>query len=109
MAKYLSVWRYNLNAPWPTDPIESEKVNETLLAATDHLLETGEFQEFGFFSDGMGGYAISAGDSKDMLRRAWTLTPLILSEVHEIVPYETGKKIMRALFKAQIEQVSASK
>jgi hypothetical protein len=109
MAKFLSVWRYNLNAPWPTDPTESEKINETLLAATDNLLKAGEFQEFGFFPDGMGGYAISTGESKDMLRRAWTLTPLILSEVHEIVPYETGKEVMRAFFKAQAEQVAAIK
>jgi hypothetical protein len=99
MAKFLSLWRYNLNAPWPTDPIESEKINEMLLAATDNLLETGEFQEFGFFPDGMGGYAVSTGDAKDVLRRAWTLTPLILSEVHEMVPYETGKEVIRGIAK----------
>jgi hypothetical protein len=109
MAKFLSIWRYNLNAPWPTDPTESEKINEMLLAATDNLLKTGELLEFGFFPDGMGGYAISTGDSKDMLRRAWTFTPLILSEVREMVPYETGKEVMRELFKAQAEQMAAMK
>lgn len=100
MTRFLTIWRYNLNAQWPTDSPESEKMNEMLLEATDNLLKTGEFLEFGFFPDGLGGYAISSGESKDMLRRAWTLTPLILSEVHEMVPYETGKEVIRGFFKA---------
>jgi hypothetical protein len=35
--------------------------------------------------------------------------PLILGEVHEIVPYETGKAVMRELFKTQTAQMEAMK
>ena len=101
MAKWLNVWPYNLNAPWPMDPAEGEKLQEMMLSTIDNLSKTGGFLEFGFFPDGIGRYAISTGESKDNLRRAWTFGPFIVAEVHEIVPYETGKEVMRELFKAQ--------
>jgi hypothetical protein len=49
------LWCYNLNAPWPMDPAEGEKLNEMMFAAIDDCLKTGEVLEFGFFPDGMGG------------------------------------------------------
>jgi hypothetical protein len=108
MAKIMTLWRYNLNAPWPIDPAEGEKLNEMMFAAIDDWLKTGEMLEFGFFPDGMGGYAIS-GDSKDVLKQSMSIGPFILVEPHEIVPYETGREIMKGLFKAQAEAAEAMK
>ncbi|MGZ7171893.1 MAG: hypothetical protein ACXVI1_11920 [Halobacteriota archaeon] len=35
MAKFLSLWRLNPSAPWPTDPAEGEKLNEMMWAAIE--------------------------------------------------------------------------
>jgi hypothetical protein len=98
------LWCYNLNAPWPMDPAEGEKLNEMMFAAIDDCLKTGEVLEFGFFPDGMGGYAIS-GSSKDVFKLSSSIGPFILVEEHEIVPYETGREVMKELFKAQAEAI----
>jgi hypothetical protein len=108
MTKYLVLWRANLNAPWSTDPAEGAKQSEMMLAVIDDWLKTGEMLEFGFFPDGMGGFAISV-DAKAVFKQSGSLSPFILVEAHEIVPYETGKEIARGLMKAQAEQMEAMK
>jgi hypothetical protein len=102
MVKYLSLWFANPNAPWPTDPVESAKLNELAWASLDHKLQTGDMEEIGF----------SRMEDQDMLLR--TEKPKISSagcpdlppsicEPHEVVPYETAKEVMRGVLKAQPE------
>jgi hypothetical protein len=55
------VWRQNLAAPCPEDPAEAYKLNEQIFAGVDALVKKGELVEFGFFPDGLSGYAISTG------------------------------------------------
>jgi hypothetical protein len=74
-----------------------------LFAAVDNWLKTGGVQEFGFFPDGKSGYVIAEGDSKDIFGRTFSHYPFIESKVQEIVPYETGKEIMRGVLKAKAE------
>ncbi len=103
MAKFLNVWHYNNSAPWPTDPVEMTKLTEMMFAAIDAALKTGDVLEFGFFPDGQSGYSIASGESKDTLRRVSGFTPWVVSEVYEMVPYETGKETLRGVYKAQAE------
>jgi len=103
MAKFLGLWRFNPMAPMPTDPIEAAKMFEMMFAAMDNLIKTGEVQEFGFFPDGTSGYTISSGGSKGQLRGSFSFYPFVGIEVHEIVPYETGKEVLRGVMKAQAE------
>jgi hypothetical protein len=35
MAKFLSLWRYNPNAPWPIDPTEMAKIWKMFFAELD--------------------------------------------------------------------------
>jgi hypothetical protein len=109
MAKFLNVWHYNMSAPWPTDPVEMAKVSEMMFAMLDKALKEGLLLEFGFFPDGMGGYAIAEGESKDSLRRTSGFFPWVMPEVHEMVPYETGKEVLRGVFKAQAEAMATMK
>jgi hypothetical protein len=51
----------------------------------------------------MGGYSIASGEAKDSFRRTTAFTPWIMSEVHEMVPYETGKEVMKGMLKARAE------
>jgi hypothetical protein len=110
MAKFLGVWRFNPNAPWPTDPIDMAKIVEMMIAAMDNSIKKGEILDFGFFPDGTSGYAIISGDAKDMFGHTFAFYPWIVGEVvHEIVPYETAKEVMRGVMKAKAEQMAAMK
>jgi len=109
MAKFLNVWRYDRNAPWPTDPAEMLKLTEMMFAMLDKALKEGALLEFGYFPDGSSGYAISSSETKDQFGRMCSFFPWILTDVHEMIPYETGKEIMRAVVKAQAEAMAAMK
>jgi hypothetical protein len=109
MAKWLNIWRYSPTAPWPTDPVEMTKLSEMMFAMLDSALKQGALLEFGYFPDGTGGYAISEGEAKDQLRRVTSYAPWIIAETHEMIPYETGKEIVRGVWKAQAEAMAAMK
>jgi hypothetical protein len=109
MAKFLVMWRMNPNAPWPTDPVESAKIAETMFAMQDNSFKTGEMLEFGFFTDGTSGYTMVNGDANVMYKRTCSFYHWIVGEVHEIVPYETGKELTRGVLKAQAEAMAAMK
>lgn len=104
MAKYLILWRLCPTAPWPTDPAELLKLNEMMWEMMDHAIKAGQVLETGYFLDGASGYTIAEGDSTDALRSAAMFSPFIeWVEYEEIVPYETGKEIFRAVFQAKAE------
>ena len=103
MARYLILWRRNPVAPWPRDPDEYSKLLEMSWAGIDGLIRKGEIKEFGWFLDGISGYAMGEGDGGTVLKNVSMFTTYWDFEVHEIVPHEKGKEIVRALVKAQIE------
>jgi hypothetical protein len=84
------------------DPKQSLEVHEKMWAMIDGLMKKGEIEEFGFFPDGYTGYVIGKGTSEDFFRNAESFLPFVISELHEIIPYEKAKEIMRARLKAQI-------
>jgi len=90
----------------PTDPTEMAKLSEMMFAMIDAALKTGDLLEFGYFPDRTGGYAITRGEGKDQLRRVTAYTPWIVADVREMVPHETGKEILRGVFKAQVEAMN---
>jgi len=95
MARYLVLWRMNSAAPWPTDPSKSLELNEMMWMAIDSFKQEGLLEDFGFFPDGISGYAIGKGDVTDVFSRLSMFLPYMLPEVHEIIPYEKGKKALR--------------
>jgi len=101
MAKFLALWRFNPNAPWPTDPNGLAMGMEQMFAKVDNNLKSGEVLEFGYFADGKSGYSISTGESKDVFRRVFANFPWLEADVHEMIPYETGKEIVRGVLKAE--------
>ena len=102
MARFLVLWRINPIAPFPTDPSRKLELNEKMWAATDGLMKKGEIEDYGVFPDGYSGYAIGKGETVDVYRNVMMIHPYFLTEVHEIIPYETQKEIIRAGLKAQI-------
>jgi hypothetical protein len=96
------MWRLNLSAPWPTDPKQTLELEEKMWAMIDGLIKKGEIEEFGVFPDGYTGYLISKGTAEDFLRNTESFLPFVISEPHEIIPYEKNKEIARAMLKAQI-------
>ncbi|MGB8311975.1 MAG: hypothetical protein WCE81_08950 [Halobacteriota archaeon] len=102
MAKYLTLWHLNPMAV-PLDPAEHVKLNEMLYAMMDNMLKTGEITEFGFFLEGCSGYTMSEGESADTFRKVTGFFPVITVESREIIPYETGKEILRGVWNALAE------
>ncbi len=102
MGKYLTVWTMNPNAPWPTNPADALKLNETFWAAMDGLMKKGEIIDFGWFMDGRSGYAIGEGDSVTVFKNINMFSAYFDMTVEEIIPYETGKQVNRAHYKALI-------
>lgn len=102
MARFLVLWHQNPVAPWPTDPSEGLKLNERMMATIADLIKKGEIEEFGFFPDGASGYGISTGETIDAFRRASMFQPYITVEVREIIPFEKGRTISKAVAEAQI-------
>lgn len=82
---------------------------EMMFAATDNLITEGLTQERGYFLNSTSGYTIATGESKDQFKTAFSFYPYIETEVHEIVPDETAKEIMRGVMKARAEQMAAMK
>jgi len=102
MARYLVLWRVNPVAPWPWEPSKYLELEEKMWAGIDALMNKGEIEEFGVFLDGYSGYSIGKGEAADVFRDVAMFHPYILSEVHEIIPYEKQKEIIGAMLKAQI-------
>lgn len=103
MARFLGLWRFNPTAPWPTDPVEAVQLFEARFAANDASLQNGEVEEIGWFLDGKSGYFIASGESKDQFRTSFAAFPFADMEVHEIVPFETVKEVVRGVLKTKAE------
>ncbi|MGB8312334.1 MAG: hypothetical protein WCE81_10825 [Halobacteriota archaeon] len=46
---------------------------------------------------------MSEGDSADIFRKVTGFYPVIMVEPREIIPYETGKEILRGVMKAKAD------
>jgi len=109
VVRTIGIWRINLAAPWPTDPKQLLGFYDEMWTVMDGLLKKGEFEEFGFFPDGYTGYVIAKGEAVDAFRNASMFLPFVITEIHEIIPYEKGKEIVRAVVKAQIAAMKTMK
>ena len=104
MGRYLVLWHMNPMAPRSTSPEEALKLNEMMWAAEDGLMRQGLVKEFGYFADGSSGYAIGEGEAADAFRSANMFMPYVAFEVHEVISYEKGKEIIRAVCKAAAQR-----
>jgi hypothetical protein len=84
------------------DPVKLLEMQEQYWALMDGMIKKGEIEEFGFFPDACTGYVISKGETADLFRNASMFLPFVINDVHEIIPYEKGKEVIRAMLKAQI-------
>lgn len=103
MTRFLILWSENPNIRAPEDPSKASKLYEMMFAAIDEGIKKGNVEDFGFFPDGTTGFAIVKGEAADIFRSVNWFQPYILTEVcQEIIPYEKGKEISRALWKEYI-------
>jgi hypothetical protein len=96
-------------AQWPTDPTEVMQIMEMTWAAFDKDIKSGRMLECGWFANGSSGYVLSAGEDAKAEFAAGFANFQVLTEVHEVLDYETGKEIVRQVLKAQAEQMAAMK
>lgn len=108
MAKYLGIWRINGTA-LPSDPAKQMQGIEMILGQIETALKEGQIEEFGFFLNGSSGYAIVNGETADAFGAAISFFPWMESEVHEMVPFETGKEITKQVIKYQTDAMRPSR
>jgi hypothetical protein len=77
-------------------------MQEQYWALMDGMIKKGEIEEFGFFPDALTGYVITKGETVNLFRNASMFLPFVINDVHEIIPYEKGKEVTRAMLKALI-------
>lgn len=65
MARFLTLWRMNPLAPWPTDPSKALELGEKMWAGLDNSIKKGEIKDYGVFPDGRSGYAIAEGGATE--------------------------------------------
>ena len=111
MAKYLTLWRKNPSAPWPTDPPEILKFNEMMWGMFDAMTSgEGDVKDYGYFLDGNSGYTIAEGDAKESLRAAAAFSPFFEFEViEEVVSREVAQEIFTEDLKNKIAFTEAMK
>ena len=102
MARFINLWHVNPSAPWPMEPSKLLEMEEGMWTMMDELKNKGDIEEWGVFSDPHCGYIIGKGETADMLKNSSMFYPYIVSEIHEIIPYEKQKEVIRAVRKAQI-------
>jgi len=98
----LVLWRRSPTA-WPTDPVEYSKLVMKIGPLVDNSIETGKVIEHGHFLDGTSGYSIWEAEAGDLLEFWSMLVPYYEKEIHEFIPYEKSREILRAVFEAQAE------
>lgn len=102
MVKFLNLWHFSPSAPFPTDPSKYSELMEMMFAVMDGMMKKGEIEEWGVFPEGYSGYAIGKGEIADVYRNVVMFHPYVISEIHEIIPYEKSKEILRTVLKARI-------
>ncbi|MCJ7770549.1 hypothetical protein MUP37_03110 [Candidatus Bathyarchaeota archaeon] len=101
MARFLVSWHLN-TASWPMDLQKSLEMNETLWAVMDDLMKKGLVKDYGVFPDGESGYLVAEGQATDVFMSVNMFIPYVSCEVHEIIPFEKQKEIVRTLLSAAI-------
>ncbi len=82
MTKFLILWRKNII---PEDTEKMAKLNLALLEPVKAALKSGEFKDWGVYSDGCNGYAIAEGTEAEILAGLLKWMPHIMFNVHPIV------------------------
>ena len=73
------------------------------IAVVDRLIKKGLVKEFGYFLEEWRGYAIQEGEAKEVFESVYSFLPHYSTEMHEIMPWDKGKEIGRAVTKADVD------
>jgi len=82
MTKFLILWHKSVI---PEDPETMAKHNLALLEPVKAALKSGDFKDWGVYSDGSNGYAIAEGTESEIFAGLLRWMPYILFDVHPIV------------------------
>src|SRR6476646_4947236 len=93
MPRYMVLWNAQVSA-WPTDRKQVLTVLEGAVGGGDQLLKAGPMKGLGWFTP-QKGYAVCESDSKaHVLGMLQAFCPYYDYDVHEMVPWEDGKRAM---------------
>ena len=90
MARYLVLWKANPSA-WPTDPKAIVDILDGVTGGADQLLAAGAVKELGWLTPQEGFAIFEAASKESILGMVQGFFPLYTQDIHEIVPWESGK------------------
>jgi len=96
MAKYLNLWEV-VPGTMPTDPRERGAVLGKMAEMTKKMMDDGLVLDWGVFSSGSAGYAISAGEPMDGLKAAMMFAPYYKFEIRPVLSLAEAMQALQSL------------
>jgi L-rhamnose mutarotase len=109
LTKFVILWCTNLAAPFPTDSKEYKSFMEHIWASIDKRVKEGMLKDYGFFLESKAGYAIAETTAEQVFKFVSMFAPYWTFTIHEVMPYEKGKDILRRVMTGAIECAEAAK
>jgi hypothetical protein len=96
MAKYLNLWEV-VPGTMPADPKERGAILGKMGEMTKKMMDDGLVLDWGVFSSGSAGYAISAGEPIDGLKAAMLFAPYYKFDIHPVLSLGEAMQAMQSL------------
>jgi L-rhamnose mutarotase len=109
LTKFVILWCTNLAAPFPTDSKEYKSFMEHIWSSIDKRVKEGMLKDYGFFLESKAGYAIAETTAEQVFKFVSMFAPYWTFTIHEVMPYEKGKDILRRVMTGAIECAEAAK
>jgi hypothetical protein len=96
MAKYLNLWE-TVPGVMPVDPRERGAILGKMAEMTKKMMDDGLVTDWGVFSGGNAGYAVSAGEPMDGLRASMMFAPYFKFEIRPVLSLSEAMQAMQSL------------
>jgi hypothetical protein len=96
MAKSLNLWEV-VPGTMPTDPKERGAILGKMGEMTKKMMDDGLVLDWGVFSGGNAGYAISAGEAIDGFKASMAFAPYFKFEIRQVLSLDEAMQAMQSL------------
>jgi len=96
MAKYLILWE-SVPGYIPADPAQRGMLLGKMMEMTKKALDDGDITDWGLFSDGSAGYAMSEGTGANNLKGAMNFMPYYKFSVREVLSLAEVAQVMQSM------------
>jgi hypothetical protein len=96
MSKFLILWE-GVPGYMPADPKQRGEITGKMMEMTKKALDERQISEWGIFSNGSAGYAMSEKTEADVLRGAMQFAPFFKFTVHPVLSLKEAGEVMKSM------------